>query len=78
MTYSYDRTAGKLYVDPYGNPTGPNTPWGKADSVTEIIRGVRWVATPGHGGLGVARGVALHILLVPVISTLVVTETTGC
>jgi hypothetical protein len=64
--YSYDRTGAagdrKVLTDPSGRPIGPNTPWGKADSVTEIARGVRWVVTPGHGGLGVARGIAEKLL----------------
>jgi hypothetical protein len=65
MTYSYDRTAAlgeKTFTDGFGNPTGPSTPWGRADHVKEIARGVRWVTTPGHGGLGVARGAADKLL----------------
>jgi hypothetical protein len=63
--YTYDRTAAvqeKVFTDGTGRPTGPNTPWGKADGVREITRGVRWVNTPGHGGLGVAKGVADTLL----------------
>jgi hypothetical protein len=64
--YSYDRRTAaiqeKIFTDPTGKPTGPNTPWGKADGVREIMRGVRWVNTPGHGGLGVAKGVADKLL----------------
>ncbi len=64
--YSYDRRTAaieeKVFTDPTGRPTGPNTPWGKADGVREIMRGVRWVNTPGHGGLGVAKGVADKLL----------------
>lgn len=29
------------------------TPWGKADNVEEVLPGVTWVSTPGHGGLRV-------------------------
>ena len=36
----------------------PKTPWGPADYVKEILRGVRWVGTPGHGGLMISEGVA--------------------
>jgi hypothetical protein len=63
--YSYDRTAAiqeKVFTDPTGRPTGPTTPWGKADGVREVARGVRWVNTPGHGGLGVSKGVADKVL----------------
>lgn len=64
--YSYDRRTAavqeKVYTDPSGRPTGPNTPWGKADGVREIMRGVRWVNTPGHGGLGVAHSAAEKLL----------------
>jgi hypothetical protein len=35
-----------------------NSPWGKADHVVQIKRGVRWVSSPSHGGLAVAKGVA--------------------
>jgi hypothetical protein len=42
--------------------SGPSTPWGAAQTVDEIARGVRWVSTPGHGGLGVASGVARKLL----------------
>jgi hypothetical protein len=54
--------AEKVYTDGHGRPTGPWTPWGRADGVREIQRGVRWVNTPGHGGLGVAAGVAEKLL----------------
>ena len=37
---------------------GPNTPWGRAQTVNTIERGVSVVSTPGHGGIGVADGVA--------------------
>lgn len=40
----------------------PKTPWGKADSVKKIENGVTWFGTPGHGGLGIARGVAMKKL----------------
>lgn len=26
------------------------TPWGTADEVTQIVDGIYWVETPGHGG----------------------------
>lgn len=28
-----------------------NTPWGKADTIREICPGIKWVTTPGHGGM---------------------------
>ena len=46
----------------YPNESGPNTPWGKADRVVEIARGVKWVSTPSHGGLAVAKGAAEKLL----------------
>lgn len=39
-----------------------NSPWGKADSVNTIARGIHWVSTPGHGGLMIATGVARKLL----------------
>ena len=36
----------------------PRTPWGKAQRVVTVQRGVRWVSTASHGGLGVSVGVA--------------------
>ena len=34
---------------------GSRTPWGKADSVSEIADGIFSVGTPGHGGLKLSR-----------------------
>jgi hypothetical protein len=34
------------------------TPWGTADEILRITRGVSWVNTPSHGGLMVANGTA--------------------
>lgn len=45
----------KTYSD-YG--PAPWTPWGKAQDVRTIERGVAWVGTASHGGLRVAEGVA--------------------
>ena len=42
----------------YGDESKIWTPWGPAQNVEDIARGVRWVSTAGHGGLGVAKGVA--------------------
>ena len=39
----------------------PYTPWGKAQSVTTIARGVRWVSTASHGGLGVSEALARKV-----------------
>lgn len=44
------------------DPGAPYSPWGKVDSLTVIARGVRWVGTPSHGGLGVAIGTAKRLL----------------
>src|SRR5260370_30173594 len=35
-----------------------NTPWGKADSIQRIARGLSFVGTPSHGGFMVADGFA--------------------
>jgi len=35
---------------------GPSTPWGKADLAYDIVRGVKFYITPGHGGFGIAPG----------------------
>lgn len=34
---------------------GGRTPWGGADHVNEVVRGVFAVSTPGHGGLKLDR-----------------------
>lgn len=56
------RLAGRTVVavkeKSYADGEGPSTPWGPAQGVLELARGVRWVHTAGHGGLGVASGVA--------------------
>ena len=39
-----------------------NTPWGISQQVEKIQRGVVWVSTAGHGGLGVAKGTARKVL----------------
>jgi hypothetical protein len=38
------------------------TPWGTADEILRITRGVSWVSTPSHGGLMVANTVAQKYL----------------
>lgn len=38
------------------------TPWGTADAFFPVIRGVRFLSTPSHGGLAVAKGVASKLL----------------
>ncbi len=38
------------------------TPWGMSDNIVNIRRGVRSYSTPGHGGIGVSRGVAEKML----------------
>jgi hypothetical protein len=35
-----------------------STPWGQADSVHNVCRGVRQVSTPGHGGFMISKGYA--------------------
>lgn len=35
-----------------------NTPWGKADNITRIERGLSWVDTPSHGGFAVSESFA--------------------
>jgi len=61
MDYSYNRTAAAKRED-YSYNKGPNTPWGRAQVVYHLARGVRWVDTPGHGGLGVSSGVGSQAL----------------
>lgn len=39
-----------------------NTPWGKADGVEVLERGISKVYTPGHGGLMIAKGYAMRNL----------------
>jgi hypothetical protein len=39
-----------------------NSPWGPSQFVGKIARGVVWVSTAGHGGLGVAKGAARKLL----------------
>ena len=46
----------------YPDGEGPATPWGPAQQVYDLVRGVRWVSCAGHGGLGVAKGVAQKML----------------
>lgn len=38
------------------------TPWGRAEEIVRLERGVSWVSTPGHGGFMVAQGVAKKLL----------------
>lgn len=38
-----------------GSPRAPKTPWGPAQGVYNIVPGVRWFHTAGHGGLMVSR-----------------------
>lgn len=42
----------------YKEVKGQYTPWGEAQYVCNIRRGVRWYVTAGHGGLAVSPGVA--------------------
>lgn len=42
--------------------SAPTTYWGPAQTMYEIMRGVRWFHTAGHGGLAVADGVARKLL----------------
>jgi hypothetical protein len=37
---------------------GSNTPWGVADYVKQIARGISWVSTPSHGGFLIGSGAA--------------------
>ena len=37
---------------------GRYSPWGEVDYSTPLTRGLVWVTTPGHGGLGVSAGLA--------------------
>jgi len=39
-----------------------NTPWGKADDVTLVKRGIYWVSTPSHGGVMIDRKVGDSVL----------------
>ena len=39
-----------------------NSPWGPSQSLDKIARGVVWISTSGHGGLGVAKGTARKLL----------------
>ena len=39
-----------------------NTPWGTSQSINKITRGVVFVSTAGHGGLGVAKSTARKVL----------------
>lgn len=39
-----------------------NTPWGKADYVKEVYMHTKWVCTPSHGGLMIAKGTANRVL----------------
>lgn len=51
----------------YGDndPSAPWTPWGPAQQVTGILRGMRWYSCAGHGGLGIADGMARKLLSAP-------------
>lgn len=44
------------------DPRAPKTIWRPAQFMYEIMRGVRWYSTAGHGGLAVADGVARKFL----------------
>lgn len=39
-----------------------NTPWGKSDSTTKVMRGLSFVTTPSHGGFMITRKLASEIL----------------
>jgi len=59
------RTAGEdgSWSDyPFPDPKAPKTPWGPAQGVYNIIPGVRWFTTAGHGGLMVSPSVARKML----------------
>jgi phage terminase small subunit len=46
------------------DPRAPSSPWGPVQHVytNPMLKGVRWVSTAGHGGMGVADGVARKLL----------------
>jgi len=56
--HTYDRRYAYARKESFPDGEGPKTPWGSAQYVYTLERGVRWVSTPGHGGLGVSNGVA--------------------
>jgi hypothetical protein len=58
QTLQFHTPVTEHYVDRNGRATGGMTPWGKADMVQTYTRGVRKVATAGHGGIGIALGLA--------------------
>jgi len=45
----------KIYINDFGEGTGPHTPWGKAQVGYQLTRGVMFYQTAGHGGLRVTR-----------------------
>lgn len=47
---------------PTQDPSAPWTYWGRAQDMYVLDRGIRWFSTAGHGGLGVADGVARRLL----------------
>lgn len=55
-----EAASSKSWAD--GDTSAPVTIWGRAQFMTEIMRGVRWFSTAGHGGLAVADGVARKFL----------------
>jgi hypothetical protein len=46
------------------DPKAPGSPWGPVQVMYDhpSLRGVRWVSTAGHGGMGVADGIARKVL----------------
>lgn len=47
-----------------GDPKAPGSPWGPTQQLTDhpSLRGVRIVSTAGHGGMGIADGIARKVL----------------
>ncbi len=50
----------KNYSD--SDTRAPRSPWGPAQQVVTVQRGVRWFSTAGHGGLCVGVATALKTL----------------
>jgi hypothetical protein len=58
QTLTFHTPIPESYVDRNGRGTGCSTPWGKAQTVRSYARGVKFVSTAGHGGIGISVGVA--------------------
>jgi len=55
---SHVRVAAGSQVFDDGDPRAPKTPWGPAQEIVQVVPGVVWVYTAGHGGLRVSPAVA--------------------